>query len=52
MRLAGDAQARRHYTTALQLIEEMKREDGSQKLLERTDLKAIHAECVKWSKTL
>ncbi len=49
--LAGDAQARRHYTTALQLLEEMAREDGSQKLLERADLKAIHAECVRWSKT-
>ncbi len=49
MRLAGDPQARRHYASALQLIEEMTREDGSQKLLERTDLKAVHAECVQWS---
>ena len=51
LRLGGNAQARRHYTAALQLIEEMAREDGSQKLLERADLKAIHAECVRWSKT-
>jgi len=50
MRLAGNAQARRHYTAALQLLEEMAREDGSQKLLERADLKAIHTECVQWSK--
>jgi tetratricopeptide (TPR) repeat protein/tRNA A-37 threonylcarbamoyl transferase component Bud32 len=51
MRLAGDAQARRHYTTALQLIEDMAREDGSQKLLDRSDLKAIHADCTLRSKT-
>ncbi len=50
-RLVGDAQSRRHYTAALQLLDEMAREDGSQKLLERTDLKAIHTECVKWGKT-
>jgi eukaryotic-like serine/threonine-protein kinase len=50
MRLAGDSQARRHYTAALQLLEEMATEDGSQKLLDRSDLKAIYAECVKWSK--
>jgi serine/threonine protein kinase/tetratricopeptide (TPR) repeat protein len=49
MRLAGDLEARRHYTAALQLIEGMKREDGSQNLLDRADLKVIHAECVKWS---
>jgi eukaryotic-like serine/threonine-protein kinase len=51
LRLSGNAQARRHYTTALQLLEEMAREDGSQKVLERADLKAIHAECARWSKT-
>jgi len=50
MRLTGDSQARRHYTTALQLLEAMKREDGNQKLLERADLKVIHAECVQRSK--
>jgi len=50
MRLGGGAQYRRHYATALQILEEMKREDGSQSLLERADLKAIHAECVKWSR--
>jgi len=51
MRLTRDAQARRHYTTALQILEEMKREDGNQALLERADLKTIYAECVQWSKT-
>jgi ATP/maltotriose-dependent transcriptional regulator MalT len=51
MRLAGNTQGPKHYTAALQLLDEMAREDGSQKLLERADLKAIHAECVRWSKT-
>jgi hypothetical protein len=51
MRLGGNAQARRHYAAALQLVEEMAREDGGQKLLERADLKAIHADCLRWSKT-
>jgi len=50
MRLTGDAQARRHYTTALQLLEAMKREDGNQTFLERADLKVIYAACVQWSK--
>jgi hypothetical protein len=50
LRLGGDAQSRRHYAAALQILEEMKREDGSQNLLGRADLKAIHAECVKWSR--
>jgi len=49
LRLGGDAQSRRHYAAALQILEEMKREDGSQNLLDRADLKSIHAECVKWS---
>jgi tetratricopeptide (TPR) repeat protein len=50
MRLGGDTQARRHYGTALRILQEMAQEDGSQHLLERADLKAIHAECVEWSK--
>jgi hypothetical protein len=51
LRLAGNAQARKRYAEAQQLLEEMAREDGAQKLLERADLKAIHDECVKWGKT-
>jgi hypothetical protein len=50
LRIGGDAQSRRHYAAALQILEEMKREDGNGRLLERSDLKIIHAECVKWSK--
>ena len=50
MRLDRDAQSRRHYAAALQILEEMKREDGTQSLFERADLKAIHAECERWSR--
>ena len=46
-----DAEAVRHQATARQLLDEMRREDGSQKLLDRADLKAIKAECVRWSQT-
>jgi hypothetical protein len=49
MRLTKDPQARRHYASSLQFIDEMRREEGSQTLLDRADLKAIHAECVRWS---
>jgi eukaryotic-like serine/threonine-protein kinase len=50
LRAAKDPQARRHYATAQQLFDEMKRDDGNQKVLERADVKAIYAECVQWSK--
>jgi hypothetical protein len=50
MRLAKDDQARRHYASALRILDDMKREEGNGQVLERTDLKAIHAECVRWSK--
>jgi serine/threonine protein kinase/Tfp pilus assembly protein PilF len=52
MRLSADPQARRHYGSALQLLEEMKREDGNEKVLERADLKTIYAECLQWSKAV
>jgi eukaryotic-like serine/threonine-protein kinase len=51
MRQTMDPQARRHYASALQLLEEMKREDGNQRFLERADLKTIYADCVQWSKS-
>jgi hypothetical protein len=50
LRALNDPQARRHYATAKQLFDEIKREDGNQKMLERADLKAIYADCVQWSK--
>ena len=50
MRLANDSDSRRHYALALRMLGEMKAEEGSQQVLDRSDLKALHAECVRWSK--
>jgi len=50
LRTAKDPLARRHYATAQQLFDEIKRDEGNQKVLERADLKAIYAECVQGSK--
>jgi hypothetical protein len=50
LRAAKNDQARHHYTTAMRILDEMTREDGSEQILQRVDLKAIHAECVRWSR--
>ena len=46
LRAAGDADARREYAAALRLLER-KREDGSQSVLMRADLKSMHVDCVE-----
>jgi tetratricopeptide (TPR) repeat protein len=51
LRLAGDAEGTRDYAVALRLLEEIKGEDGNQNVLKRADLAAMHAECVRWSKS-
>ena len=50
LRLAGDSQARVEYAAALRLLEEMKSDEGNQSVLTRTDLAALHDDCVRWSK--
>ena len=50
LQVAGDAEARREYASALRLLEEIKDEDGAQNVLTRADLKSMHAECVEKSK--
>jgi hypothetical protein len=50
LRTAGDAEARREYAAALRLLEEIKGEDGSQKVLTRSDLAPMYQECVERSK--
>jgi serine/threonine protein kinase/Tfp pilus assembly protein PilF len=50
LRAAKDDAARRHYATAQRILEEMRREDGADRLLERADLKAIHAASVSGAK--
>jgi hypothetical protein len=41
--------ARREYSAALSLLEEVRRDEGNENLLKRADLAAVHAECVKGS---
>ena len=50
LRAKSDPAARRDYGTALRLLEEIKGEEGNQNVLTRSDLAAIHADSVRWSK--
>jgi len=50
LRLAADPRARSEYGRALQLLDQLKGEDGNQNILKRADLALIHAECTRWSK--
>jgi serine/threonine protein kinase/tetratricopeptide (TPR) repeat protein len=50
LRARGDAAARREYAATLRLLEEVKRDEGNEKVLERGDLAGIYAESTKWSK--
>ena len=48
LRLGGNsADAPGHYRLALILIDEMRKETGAEKLLERSDAKAIYTECTR-----
>jgi serine/threonine protein kinase/tetratricopeptide (TPR) repeat protein len=50
VRLAGDAtEASGHYRQALNLLDEMKKESGAEKLLQRQDLKSMYDESTHWS---
>jgi tetratricopeptide (TPR) repeat protein len=52
LRLGGNgADAPGHYRQALSVIDEMRKEPGAEKLLERADLKAIYAECARLSES-
>jgi serine/threonine protein kinase/tetratricopeptide (TPR) repeat protein len=53
LRLSGDvADAPGHYRQALIMIDEMRKEPGAEKLLERSDVKAIYAESSGWSQSV
>jgi serine/threonine protein kinase/tetratricopeptide (TPR) repeat protein len=53
LRLGGKgADAPEHYRQALSLIDEMRKEAGAEKLLERFDVKAIYAESSGWSQSM
>jgi serine/threonine protein kinase/tetratricopeptide (TPR) repeat protein len=50
LRLGADPQAGSEYGRALQLLDQIKGEDGNQNILKRADLALIHSECTRWSK--
>jgi tetratricopeptide (TPR) repeat protein len=47
----NQADAQQHYRDALQLLEAMRKEPGSDKILQRSDFKAIYDEASRWSPT-
>lgn len=49
LRAAKDDQSRRHYAAVTRILDDMKREQGAERLLERVDLKAIYEDAKKWS---
>ena len=50
LRLAGSAEARADYASALRLLDEIKAEEGSQNVFSRTDLGPMREACARWSK--
>ncbi len=52
LRATGNgAEATGHYRTGQQLLEEIRKEAGAEKVLERADFKLIYAECTRWSQS-
>jgi eukaryotic-like serine/threonine-protein kinase len=50
LRLSGDStNAAGHYREAVRMLDEVKRDPGAEKLLERADLKSIYEEARQWS---
>jgi eukaryotic-like serine/threonine-protein kinase len=47
----NQSEAQDHYRSALQLLEDMRKEAGSDKILERSDLKAIYNDAHHWVAT-
>jgi tetratricopeptide (TPR) repeat protein len=50
LRNGTDPGAPREYARVLRILDEIKTEDGSQQVLERVDMRAMHAECMRWAK--
>jgi len=44
-------EATAHYREALRLLDEIRKEAGAEKVIERTDLKAIYTDSTRWSQT-
>jgi len=52
LRATGDGtEATPHYREALRLLDEIRKEAGAEKAIERADLKAIYAESTRWSQS-
>jgi tetratricopeptide (TPR) repeat protein/predicted Ser/Thr protein kinase len=52
LRAAGDqADAQQHYRTTVQMLDEMRMEPGSEKILQRADFKTMYDESTRWAET-
>jgi tetratricopeptide (TPR) repeat protein/predicted Ser/Thr protein kinase len=53
LRASGNqAESQQHYRDALQLLDDMRKEPGADKILERSDFKAMHDEATKWAQVV
>ena len=48
---ASGADALGHYRQAVRALDEIRKEPGADKLLERADLKSMYQESTRWSQT-
>jgi serine/threonine protein kinase/tetratricopeptide (TPR) repeat protein len=52
LRASGDStEATPHYREALRLLDEIRKEAGAEKVIERADLNPIYSDCTRWSQT-
>ena len=50
LRASGhQGEAQQHYRSTLQLLDEMRKEPGSEKILQRADFKTMNDEATRWS---
>jgi len=47
--MGGGTEATGHYREALRLLDEIRKEAGAEKVIERADLKPIYTESARWS---
>jgi eukaryotic-like serine/threonine-protein kinase len=52
LRASGNqAEAQQHYSSAVQLLDGMRKEPGGDKILQRSDFKTMYEEATRWSQT-
>ena len=50
LRASGNqTEAQQQYRTAVQLLDQMRKEQGAEKILQRSDFKAMYEESTRWS---